>query len=87
MARKVVNRKELRAENEAAEQAGTTKKKAKKKAAKRASRAKSVADVLRFQPKETGGKEGDGPLQIWKVASFRAEGQRGDRGVVFTHSI
>ncbi|MBM98091.1 MAG: hypothetical protein CMJ77_03115 [Planctomycetaceae bacterium] len=45
MARKVVNRKELRAENEAAEQAGTTKKKAKKKAAKRASRAKSVADV------------------------------------------
>ena len=45
MARKVVNRKELRAENEAAEKAGTTKKKAKKKAAKRASRAKSVADV------------------------------------------
>lgn len=45
MARKVVNRKELRAENEAAEQVGTTKKKAKKKAAKRASRAKSVADV------------------------------------------
>ncbi len=45
MARKVVNRKEWRAENEAAEQAGTTKKKAKKKAAKRASRAKSVADV------------------------------------------
>ena len=45
MARKVGNRKELRGENEAAEQAGTTKKKAKKKAAKRASRAKSVADV------------------------------------------
>ena len=37
---------------------------------------------LRFQPKETGGKEGDGTLQIWKVTSFRAEGQRGDRGVV-----
>jgi len=45
MARKVVNRKERRAENEAAEQIGATKKKVKKKAAKRASRAKSVADV------------------------------------------
>ena len=46
MARKIVNRKELRAEAEAAEKAGEAKKKtAKKKAAKRASRAKAVADV------------------------------------------
>ncbi len=46
MARKVVNRKELRAEAEAAEAAGKTKKKAtKKKAAKRASRSKAIADV------------------------------------------
>ncbi len=49
MAHKVVNRKELRAEAEAAEKAGVTKKKktaAKKKAATpRASRSKAVADV------------------------------------------
>lgn len=46
MVRKIVNRKELRAEAEAAERAGAAKKKAvKKKAAKRASRAKAVADV------------------------------------------
>ncbi len=48
MARKVVNRKELRAEAEAAEKAGeTTKKAAKKKktATPRASRAKAVVDV------------------------------------------
>ena len=46
MARKVVNRKELRAEAEAAEKAGLTKKKAvKKKAAPRKSRKKVAADV------------------------------------------
>jgi hypothetical protein len=49
MARKVVNRKELRAEAEAAEKAdATTKKKAapkKKAATPRASRSKAVADV------------------------------------------
>ena len=47
MARKVVNRKELRAEAEAAEAAGKTKKKkaTKKKATKRASRSKAIADV------------------------------------------
>ena len=48
MARKIVNRKELRAEAEAAEAAEKTspkKKAAKKKAAPRASRAKAVADV------------------------------------------
>lgn len=48
MARKVVNRKELRAEAEAAEKQGVTKKKAAKKkkaATPRASRAKAVADV------------------------------------------
>lgn len=43
MARKVVNRKELRAEAEAAEALG--KKKKKKKASKRKSRSKTVADV------------------------------------------
>ena len=43
MARKVVNRKELRAEAEAAEKAGITKKPAKKKATKRKSRAKKAA--------------------------------------------
>ena len=43
MARKVVNRKELRAEAEAAEKAGSTVKK--KKAAKRTTRTKAVADV------------------------------------------
>jgi hypothetical protein len=46
MARKIVNRKELRAEVEAAEAAekkGITKKPAKKKAAKRKSRAKKAA--------------------------------------------
>ena len=42
MARKVVNRKELRAEAEAAEAQG---KKKKKKAAKRKTRSKTVADV------------------------------------------
>ena len=47
MARKVVNRKELRAESEAAEKAGAKKKKtaAKKKKATTRSRSKSVADV------------------------------------------
>jgi hypothetical protein len=49
MARKVVNRKELRAEAEAAEQAGVTQKKkaaTKKKATStRATRSKAVADV------------------------------------------
>ena len=48
MARKVVNRKELRAEAEAAEAAekkGTKKKAAKKKKAASRSRSKSVADV------------------------------------------
>jgi len=46
MARKVVNRKELRAEAEAAEAAAKTKKKtAKKKKAKRKSRKKEPADV------------------------------------------
>ena len=43
MARKVVNRKQLREETEAAEKAGGKKKTAKKKAAKRKSRAKKVA--------------------------------------------
>lgn len=49
MARKVVSRKDLRAEAEAAEAAekaaGGTKKKAKKKATKRKSRAKAAAEV------------------------------------------
>ena len=45
MARKIVNRKELRAEAEAAEALGKKKKAKKKKATKRKSRAKSVADV------------------------------------------
>ena len=47
MARKVVNRKELRAEAEAAEKADVkkTKKATKKKATKRASRSKAIADV------------------------------------------
>jgi hypothetical protein len=52
MARKVVNRKELREENEAAERAAKTKKKAekpevgdKKKPAKRKSRAKTAKEV------------------------------------------
>ena len=49
MARKIVNRKELRAEAEAAEKAekaeGPKKKKAKKKAAKRKSRAKKAVDI------------------------------------------
>ncbi len=47
MARKVVNRKELRAEAEAAEalEKKAPAKKKKKKAAKRASRSKAVADV------------------------------------------
>jgi hypothetical protein len=47
MARKVVNRKELRAEAEAAERAGLTKKKkaVKKKAAKRKSKKAAAADV------------------------------------------
>ncbi len=47
MARKVVNRKQLREEAEAAEKAGKTKKKAakKKKTAKRKSRSKAKADV------------------------------------------
>ena len=47
MARKVVNRKALREESEAAEKAGLGKKKAvkKKKTAKRKSRAKEPADV------------------------------------------
>lgn len=47
MARKVVNRKELRAEAEAAERADAEapKKKKKKKAAKRKSRAKAAADI------------------------------------------
>ena len=46
MARKILNRKELREENEAAERAGATKKKAaKKKAAPRKSRAKSAKSV------------------------------------------
>jgi len=47
MARKVVSRKEKRAEVEAAERAGKTKKKtpAKKKAAPRKSRSKSAAEV------------------------------------------
>ena len=44
MARKIVNRKELREEAEAAEKAGTTKKAVKKKA-KRKSRAKTAAEV------------------------------------------
>lgn len=44
MARKIVNRKELREEAEAAEKAGK-KKKAKKKAKKRKSRAKANAEV------------------------------------------
>ena len=44
MARKVVNRKQLREEVEAAEKAGITKP-AKKKAAKRKSRSKDPADV------------------------------------------
>jgi hypothetical protein len=43
MARKVVNRKELRAEAEAAEKAGTAKKVVKKKAPARRSRAKKAA--------------------------------------------
>jgi hypothetical protein len=46
MARKVVSRKELRAEAEAAEKAGVTKKKAAKKApAKRKTRKKAAAEV------------------------------------------
>ncbi len=45
MARKVVNRKELRAEAEAAERAGVKKKAVKKKAAPRKSRKKVAADV------------------------------------------
>ena len=47
MARKVVNRKALREESDAAEKAGLVKKKAvkKKKAAKRKSRAKEPVDV------------------------------------------
>jgi len=46
MARKVLNRKELRKENEAAEQSGAKKKPAAKKApAKRKSRAKVVKEV------------------------------------------
>jgi hypothetical protein len=46
MARKVVDRKELRAENEAAEKAATKKKTVKKKkATKRKSRAKAAAEV------------------------------------------
>ena len=49
MARKVLNRKELRAESEAADAAekatGAVKKKVKKKAAKRKSRAKTVKEV------------------------------------------
>jgi hypothetical protein len=43
MARKIVNRKELRAEAEAAERSGVTKKK--KKVTKRKSRAKAAADI------------------------------------------
>lgn len=45
MARKIVNRKELRIEAEAAEKAGKKKKAPKKKAAKRKSRAKASAVV------------------------------------------
>lgn len=45
MARKVVSRKDLRAEAEAAEAAGLTKKKAKRKPAKRKSRSKAPEDV------------------------------------------
>lgn len=45
MARKVVNRKELRAEAEAAEAEGKTKKKAAKKKTARKSRAKAASEV------------------------------------------
>jgi hypothetical protein len=45
MARKVVNRKELRRESEAAEQAGIETKPAKKAPAKRKSRAKTAKEV------------------------------------------
>jgi hypothetical protein len=45
MARKVMNRKELRAENDAAEAAGATKKKAAKKKTKRKSRKKAAVEV------------------------------------------
>ncbi len=45
MARKIVNRKELREEAEAAEKAGASTKKAPKKKAKRKSRAKTAAEV------------------------------------------
>jgi hypothetical protein len=45
MARKVLNRKELRAENDAAEKVETKKKKTPKKKAKRKSRAKTVKEV------------------------------------------
>ena len=45
MARKIVNRKELREEAEAAEKAGASKKKAPKKKAKRKSRKKVAAEV------------------------------------------
>ena len=49
MARKIVNRKELRAEAEAAERADAEKKPVKKKAAKRKSRAKKVAAIVRMK--------------------------------------
>ena len=49
MARKIVNRKELRAEAEAAERADAGKKPVKKKAAKRKSRAKKVAAAVRMK--------------------------------------
>lgn len=45
MARKILNRKELRAENDAAEAAGTGEKKAKKAPAKRKSRSKTAKEV------------------------------------------
>ncbi|MDA7978187.1 MAG: hypothetical protein MPJ50_05385 [Pirellulales bacterium] len=49
MARKVLNRKELRQESEAAEKKKTTKKKAAKKTAKRKSRAKKATEDVRMK--------------------------------------
>jgi hypothetical protein len=49
MARKIVNRRELRAEAEAAEKADAANKPVKKKAAKRKSRAKKVAAAVRMK--------------------------------------
>lgn len=49
MARKVLNRKELRQEADAAEKKKTTKKKAAKKTTKRKSRAKKAAEDVRMK--------------------------------------